>query len=121
VKLKYLTVSKDLYLYQRRYPTELLSHPSIKTEVYKKSLGLRTDASEESVLAKWKEADKTFADYIELLSHANLGQLGQARKIELANALIKANDLEPGMLALDPMRSDVQDSALREDGVQQTS
>jgi len=121
MKLKYLTVSKGLYLYQRRYPTAILSHPSIKTKIYKKSLELNSEASKDLVLAAWKDADKTFSDYIELLSGANIEQLEQARKIELAYALIKANDLQPGMLSPDPRLSDIQKAALKEDAIDYVS
>jgi len=112
MKLKHLTISKGLYIYQRRFPTDLLQHPNVKTKLYKKSLKLNADASQESVLAAWKSIDKDFSDYIDLLRCANLDQLEQARKIELANALIRANDLKPGMLAPDPALSNVQNEAL---------
>ena len=118
MKLKYLVESRGLLIYQRRYPQRLLAHPQIKTPLYKRSLELRTTACEEDILRVWKTTNKQFEDYVSLLELSNLDQLEQARKIELAQALLVAHDLKPGMLAADPLLSRQQNEALRDQSLE---
>jgi integrase len=113
MKLKHLSESRGLLIYQRRYPQRLLAHPQIKTPLFKRSLELKADAPEEAILSAWKAANKLFVDYVTLLGLSNAQELEQARKIELARALLAANDLKPGLLAEDPMMSKEQNKALR--------
>ena len=118
MKLKHITESRGLLVYQRRDPQRVLQHPQIRSPLFKRSLGLRSNASEEDVLKAWKAANKVFEDYVSLLELANTDVLHQARKLELAQALLAANDLQPGMLAADPMMSTEQNTALREHKLQ---
>jgi hypothetical protein len=115
MKLKHITESRGLLVYQRRFPQRLMSHPQLKGRpLYKRSLELRVGASEETILRAWKQANKQFEDYTALLELANTDILEQARKIELAEALLAANNLKPGMLAADATLSKEQSAALRE-------
>ena len=118
MKLKYVVESRGLLIYQRRYPQRLLAHPQIKIPLCKRSLELRTTACEEDILRVWKTTNKQFEDYVSLLELSNLDQLEQARKIELAQALLVAHDLKPGMLAADPLLSREQNEALRDQSLE---
>lgn len=118
MKLKHLVESRGLLVYQRRYPQRLLAHPQIKSPIFKRSLGLRTTAKEEEVLQAWKANNKLFEDFVSLLELANTDVLQQARKIELAQALLAANELKPGLLAPDPLMSREQNTALRESNLE---
>jgi integrase len=119
LKLKYLVLSRGLYHYQRRYPQHLLRHPQIKGAVFKRSLEVNEGASEENVLRAWRETNKAYEDFVSLLQLANIDALEQSQKIELANALLEANKLKPGMLAPDPLLSKEQNSVLKEAALEQ--
>lgn len=115
MKLKHITESRGLLVYQRRFPKRLMSHPQLKGRpLYKRSLELRVGASEEAILRAWKQANKQFEDYTALLELANTDTLEQAHKINLAEALLAANNLKPGMLAADATLSKEQNAALHE-------
>jgi integrase len=114
MKLKYLIISRGLYHYQRRYPQPLLRHPQVKGTVFKRSLELKKGASEEELLQAWKATNKAYKDFVSLLELANMDVIEQGRKIELANALLEANKLTPGMMAPDPLMSNEQNSVLIE-------
>jgi integrase len=112
MKLRYLTLSKSLWIYQRRFPTDLLSHPQIKSPIFKKSLGLNYGASDADKLAHWTGANSEFETYIELLRANNVDQLTQASKIEMAKALLARHKLEIGLLAVNPALTELQNAAL---------
>lgn len=112
MKLRHLTLSKSLWIYQRRFPTDLLSHPQIKTPVFKKSLGLNADASDADKLAHWTSANSDFESYVELLRTNNVDQLTQAKKIEMAKALLARHKLEIGSLAVNPTLTELQNTVL---------
>lgn len=114
MKLKHLSESRSLLIYQRRFPQRLLKHPQVKGPIFKRSLGLHATAPEEEVLRVWKVINKSFEDFVGLLELGNTDILEQARKIELAEALLAANELTPGMLAPDPLMSREQNRALRD-------
>lgn len=117
MKLKNTVISnKRFYLYQRRYPKRLQSHPQIKTAIYRKSMGVTTSSSHEEILAAHKYAHAAYEDFIKVLSLANTDLLDQAEMIRLADSIVANNSLlKAGMLHRDPMLSQEQwDAAFEE-------
>lgn len=108
ISMKYTINSKGLLHYRRRWPTRLKSHPQCKGEVYVKSLGLRDDAPDEDKLQAWKQAHADYENFITGLSLANEDVLDAVQSLRIAESTLRAKGLEPGMLAPNPMLTDMQ-------------
>lgn len=100
LRMKYLTFIKGLPYYQRRYPTRLREHPSLKSLVFKRPL--HVDANDPAAIATAVESmSEVFEDYISLLETANTDVLAEIDLERKAQALIKARGWSEGVMGID--------------------
>ena len=96
VKIRYLTIINGLPYFQRKYPTTLIGHPSLKSSHYK--CRLHSSLEDEIALAhEVTEANNTFNEYTSLLKVANSETLSDIELERKALAYMKANGLQAGM------------------------
>ena len=114
ISLRHLKNNNGSWYYQRRWPRALEGHPQVKTAHFSKAL--RVDGSDETALVEaWNHQHKVYEDFVTLLKLANADVINAKRELELANALLEAYELEPGMLCPDaPYATDQQKAALVE-------
>jgi hypothetical protein len=106
--MKYTINSRGQLLYRRRYPKRLQAHPQIKAEFYTRSLGVRDTATDDQKLSAWNSVHGDFEKFIEGLSLANVEALDAAQALRIAEATIRANGLQPGILSPNPLLSETQ-------------
>jgi len=97
--MKYLIRQRNnLPYFQRKWPKDLLQHPSIKSSLYK--VALKVDPNnEEAILRAIKETNKAFDDYCEMLRNANITLLDDLDRERRARQLLKINGFEEGAAA----------------------
>lgn len=112
--MKHLKNNNGSWYYQRRWPKALLGHPQVKTCHYSRPLGVE-GVDETQLAAAWQHQHRICEDYIGLLLLANKDAIDAKREIEMALALLEANNLKPGMLhPTNPLRTDEQNAAVVE-------
>ena len=100
LRMKYLAYIKGLPYYQRRYPTRLIGHPSLKSAIFKRPL--HVDKDDLVAIAKAVEAmTKVYEDYVSLLESANSDILADVDLERKAQALLKARGWSEGVMSID--------------------
>jgi integrase len=100
LRMKYLTYIKGLPYYQRRYPTRLKGHPSLRSATFKRPL--HVDKDDLVAIAKAVEAmTKMYEDYISLLESANSDILADVDLERKAQALLRARGWSEGVMSID--------------------
>ncbi|MEY3017260.1 MAG: hypothetical protein RL336_395 [Pseudomonadota bacterium] len=103
LSMRYLTYQKGLPYYQRRFPKDVLEHPSITTTTYKRPL--HVDPKDPELIARAiKCANEEFEDYVSTLRNANMDVLSDLLIERKARALLKCSGFDIGMAATDDMR-----------------
>lgn len=110
--MKYTINSRGQLLYRRRYPMNLQGHPQVTREFYTKSLGVKENDSDSVKLSAWQRVHEDYERWIKGLQLANAEALEATELLRLAEATLRANGLEPGMLAPNPLLSDAQNEAV---------
>jgi len=96
-----LTKNNDTYAYVRKVPKALTNHPSFNGRSnYRKQLGL-SSLSDEQLFQKWKQAHEDFEQYIDNLKQVNFDVIDRNALIKRAEAYLRANNLNAGMLSTD--------------------
>lgn len=113
-KISHLKNNNGSPYYQRRWPKAIQGHPQIKTTHYSKPIGYSGN-DEHELYKAWERQHKVFEDYVALLRLANQDAIDAKRELELAHALLEANNLKPGMLCPDnPLLTPEQNEAVVE-------
>jgi len=99
--MKGLTVNNDTFAYVRTIPRALLNHPSFNgRKNYRKQLG-PSSLSDEQIFQSWKQAHEDFEQYIDNLKQVNIDVIDRNDLIKRAEAYLRANNLNVGMLSND--------------------
>jgi len=99
--MKGLVENHNTWAYVRKVPKALTNHPSFNGRSnYRKQLGLRS-LSDEQLFQKWKQAHEDFEQYIDNLKQVNVDVIDRNALIKRAEAYLRANNLNAGMLSSD--------------------
>ena len=99
--MKGLTINNNTYAYVRTIPKALLNHPSFNgRRNYRKQIGPRS-LSDEQLFLSWKQTHDDFEQYIDNLKQVNIDVIDRNALIKRAEAYLRANNLNVGMLSND--------------------
>ena len=103
--LKYTINSRGRLLYRRRYPIRLRGHPQLKGDFFTRSLGVRSDASDQEQLSAWQQIHEDYECFIEGLTAINEDLIEDADIVRRARATLRVHGLKPGLLSPRPRLS----------------